>query len=194
MTWEMPVPVPWMSIAWYGCHTLKYLTLSLLSLPSLDNCWSLVFQSTLSLSPLTPSSSLRYVYSALGYSVPTVHNGVTRIPSVGDAPSHPSTRHPSVASTRLPSVGEESTHPLLVADEAVREQLLTPNEWRIWVNRIRPALHTEILPKRIALLIKLDISIQMFGSCSVEHILRYPRLKKTSTVLLVMSMGNNKLM
>lgn len=54
---------------------------------------------------------------ALGYSVP---NGVTRIPSVGEAPSHPSTRHPSVASTRLPSVGEESTHPLLVADEAVR--------------------------------------------------------------------------
>lgn len=58
--------------------------------------------------------------SALGYSVPTVPNGVSRIPSVGEAPSHPSTRHPSVASTRLPSVGEESTHPLLVAEEAVR--------------------------------------------------------------------------
>ena len=58
---------------------------------------------------------------ALGYSVPTVPNGVGRLPSVGDAPaSHPSTRHPSVASTRLPSVGEESTHPLLVADDAVR--------------------------------------------------------------------------
>lgn len=57
---------------------------------------------------------------ALGYSVPTVPNGVTRIPSVGEAPSHPSTRHPSVASTRLPSVGEESTHPLLVAEDAVR--------------------------------------------------------------------------
>lgn len=55
--------------------------------------------------------------AALGYSVPSVPNGVTRIPSVGEAPSHPSTRHPSVASTRLPSVGEESTHPLLVADE-----------------------------------------------------------------------------
>lgn len=51
--------------------------------------------------------------------MPTVPNGVTRIPSVGEAPSHPSTRHPSVASTRLPSVGEESTHPLLVADDAV---------------------------------------------------------------------------
>lgn len=57
---------------------------------------------------------------ALGYSVPTIPNGVTRIPSVGEAPSHPSTRHPSVASTRLPSVGEESTHPLLVAEDAVR--------------------------------------------------------------------------
>lgn len=57
---------------------------------------------------------------AQGYSVPTVPNGVTRIPSVGEAPSHPSTRHPSVASTRLPSVGEESTHPLLVTEEAVR--------------------------------------------------------------------------
>ncbi|TNN32307.1 Fibroblast growth factor receptor substrate 2 [Liparis tanakae] len=54
---------------------------------------------------------------ALGYSVPSVPNGVTRTPSVGEAPSHPSTRHPSVASTRLPSVGEESTHPLLVAEE-----------------------------------------------------------------------------
>lgn len=61
-----------------------------------------------------------FVSAALGYSVPTVPNGVSRIPSVGEAPSHPSTRHPSVASTRLPSVGEESTHPLLVADEAVR--------------------------------------------------------------------------
>uniref|UniRef100_G3NXJ9 Fibroblast growth factor receptor substrate 2b n=1 Tax=Gasterosteus aculeatus TaxID=69293 RepID=G3NXJ9_GASAC len=60
--------------------------------------------------------------AALGYSVP---NGVTRIPSVGEAPSHPSTRHPSVASTRLPSVGEESTHPLLVADEAVHTYVNT---------------------------------------------------------------------
>ncbi|RVE71403.1 hypothetical protein OJAV_G00051360 [Oryzias javanicus] len=57
--------------------------------------------------------------AALGYSVPTVPNGVSRLPSVGEASSHPSTRHPSVASTRLPSVGEESTHPLLVADEGV---------------------------------------------------------------------------
>lgn len=63
--------------------------------------------------------------AALGYSVPTVPNGVTRLPSVGDAPSHPSTRHPSVASTRLPSVGEESTHPLLVADEAVHTYVNT---------------------------------------------------------------------
>ncbi|KAM9814669.1 fibroblast growth factor receptor substrate 2-like [Syngnathus typhle] len=56
--------------------------------------------------------------AALGYSVPTVPNGVTRLPSTGDVPSHPSSRHPSVASTRLPSVGEESTHPLLVSDES----------------------------------------------------------------------------
>ncbi|CAL8358904.1 unnamed protein product [Lota lota] len=64
--------------------------------------------------------------AALGYSVPTVPNGVSRIPSVGDAPaSHPSTRHPSVASTRLPSVGEESTHPLLVADDAVHTYVNT---------------------------------------------------------------------
>uniref|UniRef100_A0A3Q4I039 Fibroblast growth factor receptor substrate 2b n=1 Tax=Neolamprologus brichardi TaxID=32507 RepID=A0A3Q4I039_NEOBR len=63
--------------------------------------------------------------SSLGYSVPSVPNGVTRIPSVGEAPSHPSSRHPSVASTRLPSVGEESTHPLLVADEAVHTYVNT---------------------------------------------------------------------
>ncbi|XP_047189188.1 fibroblast growth factor receptor substrate 2-like isoform X1 [Scophthalmus maximus] len=62
---------------------------------------------------------------AQGYSVPTVPNGVTRIPSVGEAPSHPSTRHPSVASTRLPSVGEESTHPLLVTEEAVHTYVNT---------------------------------------------------------------------
>lgn len=55
--------------------------------------------------------------AALGYSVPTVPNGVSRVPSVGEPSSHPSTRHPSVASTRLPSVGEESTHPLLVGDD-----------------------------------------------------------------------------
>ncbi|XP_029379631.1 fibroblast growth factor receptor substrate 2 [Echeneis naucrates] len=63
--------------------------------------------------------------AALGYSVPTVPNGVPRVPSVGEAPSHPSTRHPSVASTRLPSVGEESTHPLLVSDEAVHTYVNT---------------------------------------------------------------------
>ncbi|KAF1386261.1 hypothetical protein PFLUV_G00092680 [Perca fluviatilis] len=62
---------------------------------------------------------------ALGYSVPSVPNGVSRIPSVGEAPSHPSSRHPSVASTRLPSVGEESTHPLLVADDAVHTYVNT---------------------------------------------------------------------
>ncbi|XP_059916198.1 fibroblast growth factor receptor substrate 2-like isoform X2 [Gadus macrocephalus] len=70
------------------------------------------------LAPQTPA--------ALGYSVPTVPNGVGRLPSLGDAPaSHPSTRHPSVASTRLPSVGEESTHPLLVADDAVHTYVNT---------------------------------------------------------------------
>lgn len=63
--------------------------------------------------------------AALGYSVPSVPNGVSRIPSVSEAPSHPSTRHPSVASTRLPSVGEESTHPLLVTEEAVHTYVNT---------------------------------------------------------------------
>lgn len=63
--------------------------------------------------------------AALGYSVPTVPNGVSRLPSVGDAPSHPSTRHPSVASTRLPSVGEESTHPLLLSDDQVHTYVNT---------------------------------------------------------------------
>uniref|UniRef100_A0A1A7WYY2 Fibroblast growth factor receptor substrate 2b n=1 Tax=Iconisemion striatum TaxID=60296 RepID=A0A1A7WYY2_9TELE len=63
--------------------------------------------------------------AALGYSVPTVPNGVSRLPSVSEAPSHPSTRHPSVASTRLPSVGEESTHLLLVADEPVHTYVNT---------------------------------------------------------------------
>uniref|UniRef100_A0A3Q2UMV6 Fibroblast growth factor receptor substrate 2b n=1 Tax=Fundulus heteroclitus TaxID=8078 RepID=A0A3Q2UMV6_FUNHE len=56
---------------------------------------------------------------------PAVPNGVSRLPSVGETPSHPSTRHPSVASTRLPSVGEESTHPLLVADDAVHTYVNT---------------------------------------------------------------------
>ncbi|XP_068595519.1 fibroblast growth factor receptor substrate 2-like [Brachionichthys hirsutus] len=78
---------------------------------------------------LTPAGKHTHTHAhtpaALGYSVPTVPNGVTRIPSVGEAPSHPSTRHPSVASTRLPSVGEESTHPLLVADEAVHTYVNT---------------------------------------------------------------------
>lgn len=74
---------------------------------------------------LEPSQQAALTPAALGYSVPTVPNGVTRIPSVGDAPSHPSTRHPSVASTRLPSVGEESTHPLLVAEDAVHTYVNT---------------------------------------------------------------------
>ncbi|XP_026166690.1 fibroblast growth factor receptor substrate 2a isoform X2 [Mastacembelus armatus] len=74
---------------------------------------------------LEPNHQAAHTPAALGYSVPTVPNGVTRIPSMGEAPSHPSTRHPSVASTRLPSVGEESTHPLLVADEAVHTYVNT---------------------------------------------------------------------
>uniref|UniRef100_A0A3P9CYJ3 Fibroblast growth factor receptor substrate 2b n=2 Tax=Maylandia zebra TaxID=106582 RepID=A0A3P9CYJ3_9CICH len=74
---------------------------------------------------LEPSHQAALTPAALGYSVPSVPNGVTRIPSVGEAPSHPSSRHPSVASTRLPSVGEESTHPLLVADEAVHTYVNT---------------------------------------------------------------------
>uniref|UniRef100_A0A3B4XJ55 Fibroblast growth factor receptor substrate 2b n=1 Tax=Seriola lalandi dorsalis TaxID=1841481 RepID=A0A3B4XJ55_SERLL len=74
---------------------------------------------------LEPQHHNTHTPAALGYSVPSVPNGVTRIPSVGEAPSHPSSRHPSVASTRLPSVGEESTHPLLVADEAVHTYVNT---------------------------------------------------------------------
>ncbi|XP_022076577.2 fibroblast growth factor receptor substrate 2-like [Acanthochromis polyacanthus] len=74
---------------------------------------------------LEPNHQGALTPAALGYSVPTVPNGVSRIPSVGEAPSHPSTRHPSVASTRLPSVGEDSTHPLLVADEAVHTYVNT---------------------------------------------------------------------
>ncbi|XP_077374066.1 fibroblast growth factor receptor substrate 2-like [Festucalex cinctus] len=64
--------------------------------------------------------------AALGYSVPTVPNGVSRLPSAGDVPSHPSSRHPSVASTRLPSVGEESTHPLLVAEDSAARAAVQP--------------------------------------------------------------------
>lgn len=74
---------------------------------------------------LEPSQQGALTPAALGYSVPSVPNGVSRVPSVGDAPSHPSTRHPSVASTRLPSVGEESTHPLLVAEDAVHTYVNT---------------------------------------------------------------------
>ncbi|XP_072242895.1 fibroblast growth factor receptor substrate 2-like [Leuresthes tenuis] len=74
---------------------------------------------------LDPNQQAALTPAALGYSVPAVPNGVSRAPSVGEAPSHPSTRHPSVASTRLPSVGEESTHPLLVADEAVHTYVNT---------------------------------------------------------------------
>ncbi|XP_039989901.1 fibroblast growth factor receptor substrate 2-like [Xiphias gladius] len=74
---------------------------------------------------LEPNHQAAHTPAALGYSVPTVPNGVNRIPSVGEAPSHPSTRHPSVASTRLPSVGEESTHPLLVAEDPVHTYVNT---------------------------------------------------------------------
>lgn len=71
---------------------------------------------------LEPSQQGALTPAALGYSVP---NGVSRVPSGGETPSHPSTRHPSVASTRLPSVGEESTHPLLVAEDAVHTYVNT---------------------------------------------------------------------
>ncbi|XP_069028818.1 LOW QUALITY PROTEIN: fibroblast growth factor receptor substrate 2-like [Embiotoca jacksoni] len=74
---------------------------------------------------LEPNHQAAHTPAALGYSVPSVPNGVSRIPSVGEAPSHPSTRHPSVASTRLPSVGEESTHPLLVAEDTVHTYVNT---------------------------------------------------------------------
>ncbi|KAL2093937.1 hypothetical protein ACEWY4_011249 [Coilia grayii] len=55
-----------------------------------------------------------------GNSLPALPNGSLRYPSLGDASSHPSSRHPSVGSNRLPSVGEESTHPLLAPDETTR--------------------------------------------------------------------------
>ncbi|XP_058500693.1 fibroblast growth factor receptor substrate 2-like [Solea solea] len=74
---------------------------------------------------LEPSQQGAHTPAAQGYSVPTLPNGVTRIPSFGEAPSHPSTRHPSVASTRLPSVGEESTHPLLVTEDAIHTYVNT---------------------------------------------------------------------
>ncbi|XP_017572718.1 fibroblast growth factor receptor substrate 2b isoform X1 [Pygocentrus nattereri] len=62
------------------------------------------------LTPRTPTST----------ALPALPNGSLRYPSLGDASSHPSSRHPSVGSTRLPSVGEESTHPLLLPDDSVR--------------------------------------------------------------------------
>ncbi|XP_059391596.1 fibroblast growth factor receptor substrate 2-like [Carassius carassius] len=65
--------------------------------------------------PLTPHTP-----TTPGNILPTLPNGSLRYPSLGDASSHPSSRHPSVGSTCLPSLGEESTHPLLVAEEAVR--------------------------------------------------------------------------
>ncbi|XP_027016684.1 fibroblast growth factor receptor substrate 2b [Tachysurus fulvidraco] len=55
-----------------------------------------------------------------GGALPVLPNGSLRYPSLGDASSHPSSRHPSVGSTRLPSVGEESTHPLLMPDDSIR--------------------------------------------------------------------------
>ncbi|KAK9952633.1 hypothetical protein ABG768_018451 [Culter alburnus] len=65
--------------------------------------------------PLTPHTP-----TTPGNILPTLPNGSLRYPSLGDASSHPSSRHPSVGSTCLPSLGEESTHPLLAAEEAVR--------------------------------------------------------------------------
>uniref|UniRef100_A0A9J7ZW68 Fibroblast growth factor receptor substrate 2b n=1 Tax=Cyprinus carpio carpio TaxID=630221 RepID=A0A9J7ZW68_CYPCA len=65
--------------------------------------------------PLTPHTP-----TTPGNLLPTLPNGSLRYPSLGDASSHPSSRHPSVGSTCLPSLGEESTHPLLAAEEAVR--------------------------------------------------------------------------
>ncbi|XP_051976166.1 fibroblast growth factor receptor substrate 2-like [Xyrauchen texanus] len=65
--------------------------------------------------PLTPHTP-----TTPGNILPSLPNGSLRYPSLGDASSHPSSRHPSTASVCLPSLGEESTHPLLVADEAVR--------------------------------------------------------------------------
>ncbi|XP_072520095.1 fibroblast growth factor receptor substrate 2b isoform X2 [Salminus brasiliensis] len=62
------------------------------------------------LTPRTPTSA----------ALPALPNGSLRYPSLGDASSHPSSRHPSVGSARLPSVGEESTHPLLLPDDSVR--------------------------------------------------------------------------
>ncbi|KAF5889399.1 fibroblast growth factor receptor substrate 2-like, partial [Clarias magur] len=55
-----------------------------------------------------------------GGALPVLPNGSLRYPSLGDASSHPSSRHPSVGSARLPSVGEESTHPLLMPDDSIR--------------------------------------------------------------------------
>lgn len=69
-------------------------------------------ESELPVTPHTPTTP--------GNILPTVPNGSLRYPSLGDASSHPSSRHPSVGSTCLPSLGEESTHPLLVAEEGVR--------------------------------------------------------------------------
>ncbi|NP_001082181.1 fibroblast growth factor receptor substrate 2 S homeolog [Xenopus laevis] len=60
-----------------------------------------------------------------GFSGSGVPNGYPRYPSVGEASSHPSSRHPSVGSTRLPSVGEESTHPLLVPEDHVHTYVNT---------------------------------------------------------------------
>uniref|UniRef100_A0A3Q3LNC3 Fibroblast growth factor receptor substrate 2b n=1 Tax=Labrus bergylta TaxID=56723 RepID=A0A3Q3LNC3_9LABR len=77
------------------------------------------------LAPAGKYTHTTHTPAVVGYSVPSLPNGVSRIPSVGEAPSHPSTRHPSVASTRLPSVGEESTHPLLVTEDAVHTYVNT---------------------------------------------------------------------
>lgn len=65
--------------------------------------------------PLTPHTP-----TTPGSMLPALPNGSLRYPSLGDAPSHPSSRHPSVGSSCLPLLGEESTHPLLAAEDTVR--------------------------------------------------------------------------
>ncbi|XP_062856313.1 fibroblast growth factor receptor substrate 2b [Trichomycterus rosablanca] len=80
-----------------------------------------VFQPALTLTLThTESETPHTPRTPTGGTLPVLPNGSLRYPSLGDASSHPSSRHPSVGSTRLPSVGEESTHPLLMPDDSVR--------------------------------------------------------------------------
>ncbi|XP_061085342.1 fibroblast growth factor receptor substrate 2-like [Conger conger] len=74
-------------------------------------------ESHIPLTPRTPTTP--------GYAVPSLANGIPRYPSFGDAPSRPSSRHPSSGSARLPSVGEGSTHPLLAPDQLVHTYVNT---------------------------------------------------------------------